>query len=1115
MKKNASRHRYLPQKCVLVIALSMLAACAPEIENRGPAQPVVEAVFNSDEGLIPTPNDLALGTVAARAGRDSAEAEFYAWLSGLNGWPAETGITIPFSGALKEESVTAESIRLYRIDAEGGTAERVAATIGAITTDDAGVVRVTLVPEAPLASGANYGVVVTKAIEDAEGKNIREPSAIYLASSRTPLVDENGRNLATILDSLGPERAQALEGMRQLLAPVFAAAEGDNVARTDVAMAFRWSVSGASATVLNPATRTLPIPNVLALDADGTFPDGGVGPLGERTAQSYFDGYLSRLHNWPVTTPITLPIEGDLDPATLTAENVQLWKLEASGEPLQAGIERIVLNWTGSEARDCDSPQAENTAAPEGVRTATILLCPEEPMGFSTEHFAFATRELKSRAGTSLVPPAAVYMGMQSHPVVGEDGKSLVSSLTDDNAASIARVQGALAPVMAHIKEATGLTHLDLSAVWNWTTWTDTFVVFDPSTGSIPFPNAALISGDRVNLPTDGLEGIQLEMFQEINRRAGFSVLANGWLPLIGELQADTVTYENIPMAYVPVGQSIPRPMTAADYAMDYQPDISHLVFSPTKPLRPGTLHAGIVSTNVKGINGRPVQPSPIFVFIRSPFPVASGCAEGEEPASLVTQLDDPATACALESARQAYSRLFQAAALLGYDNREDVSMAFAFTTDTPTRELQELRAVATSVLGQRDNVDAYRACEPTPEGCATDEDFDGDVAPVYTNPAGHAVDMSHVGKIHWAGEFHTAAFLDSATGGLRQIDASVAEAVGISVFVPRTTAQGGNCEPPFDTVIMQHGLGGERREAGVAMANTFAGRCLATVVMDLPIHGGRSVGSDTLHPTTPPSNSGDGFLSGEFIRTLNNFKQGVVDLVSLTRVIEGREGVSGLEGLIDQDDATQYFSGKAGYMGISLGGIIGTLFVTVEPAVESVVLNVAGGKLTLLLAGDENGSTIGAPILEALAEQGIVEGSMSYIQTMTFVQWLADAVDPVAFADNTINKPLKTLSWNADADFSELADGVKNQVLMQMAVNDNTVPNASTQMLAAAMGVSLEHTTFDNVSHGFVQTTDTNAAQFAAAQCAREQAAQWIASGLGGEAELPAGLQAAACLAR
>lgn len=1106
------KDRVTPWVIGAVILAGSIIGCDPNIPERDTkGLPPLEVIFDPETGTIPLPNDVALedGFLPRLegAGEESAQGEFLEYLTNLRGWLNSTPIEIPFSGALDEGSLDG-AVHLYRVVGDELVEAEIDEVLYSENEDGTAVVRV--LPRERLLHGQQYAVAVTKDVQGARGEAVVEPLPIFFAASREPLVDEAGRPLIGVLAG-DPEQAQTLEGLRLMLAPVFEALEEEGIDRDAVAVAFRWTVTPDAAAAFDPELGRVPLPNTLALDEDGTFPAAGTCFAGESSANGYFDDYLASLSGWPDVTPITLPLTGPIDVSSLTEDAVQLWRLEENNQWQR--VEDIVLGYHTEAVDSCTGEVSE---------AYSIELQPAGGMDIRERYFAFATRDLKGADGRELIPETPIYMGMQPYPVVDEGGASLVASLSDEQAQGIAGVQAVLRPVLEVISEEVGLDYRELATVWSWYTWDDTIVVFDPDAGEIPFPNAFLIGEDgRVAIPIpENADPMTEGILETLNRRTGFSTTAPGWIPLDGQVDPGTVGYESVAMA--PEAGFNTKLLGADDYTVRYEREWGHIVVEPSRPLNPEQLHAGIITQDMIGANGRPVQPSPAFVFLRSPYPLWK---EGE--GSLVYALDD-GTAQALEAARQQYEQLFLLALILDgvRFQRERIVNAWAFTTEDPVEAMQEYRAYARELVEERSGSWVWRACD-VDESC--DDSDPGLVIfdETFTEPgsAGVEVDVSNLWAAQFAAEFENVE-LSQATQVLE-----AGEPVGFSVYLPKEVQDGGNCGAPFDVVIAQHGLGADRWQVGLGLANELAAypNCLATVAMDFPFHGGRSVGASSLHPEGRPANSGQGFLTADLLAANANFSQAIVDLFVLTRVIQGNGG-DGLTALFEElNPGEPLFSDRIGYIGVSLGGILGVPFVALEPAIDTAVINGAGGRLTWMLEGDEEGpSTIGGPILDFLSGMGMEPGDFAFIRTMALVQWVADWIDPFAYAPTAISGERRNLEILDDgepgpvigsqceesAECSEfwrcesvVVDGESEkrcveylppvQFLVQMIEGDRTIVNRSTKALAKALEVELDDTTYEGVPHHFMTIRDSADPSFEAGVCAREQAAQWLGSGI------------------
>ncbi len=1147
---------------LLCAVLAYATACDPGIERDPvPSSDTVIAVYNPVARTVPLPNTAALeadGTLPSLAGEDAnALNAIYDYLGTYTGWSPMTPINIPFSGELNADSITDKAVVLYAVNgtdvSELGSTAVYTKNDGTLCDPNVCASVITVTPNAPLAAGQQYAVLVTKDILDTQGNPIREDAPVFFGLSKNAIYEDGEVKLNLFADD--PITAQSLEGIRQQIGPIAEALELD---RDVVASLFTWTVVKNGFTVLDPASATIPLPNTLAIEPDGTFPSSplnycqkvpeteacekpelvlvqcsdddacadSVAGLGAgfkcvsgicknaNCAQGVFDQYLDGLHGWPTSgVPITLPFTGALDESTLSPETVQLFKIVGD---VPTKVEGYTLS--------VDACGGQIIITPPVDMNGTII-----PFGLNEHYFAFATRDLKTivtaadgtQSTLPMLPPNELFAAIQPHDVmipgdaceaamVGQecaDDKGVCAPFSGEAGPEFKCAKTALAPLgisdatalQLHairpllrgttelIEQTTSLKYTDLSAVWSWYTWTDTFSVFDPTVGVIPFPNAFLETGCPADRPLCALpmgsDMLSMLFYSELSVRPGFSTTAPTWVPFMGpDPKEETVTSETVAFAETHIS---PPPRLGND---DYDTSFfeGNAVIKFKRPLQKGAVVAGLVSNGIIGGNGFPVQPTPAFVFLRSQYPLVDAMGVPQ-----IAQIPE-GTGPLLEGARNQYAPLFQAAALFGF-GRTDVVNAWAYTTQDTTLPIQELRALTIDQMSA--GLPTVTAANPKVE---TAPFINGDGTTTLADQAGVNVDVSNLAEIHWDVEFDTHWWLD-ASAHLSQVMPTL-QSVGVSVFVPAST---GTCSPPFDVAIVQHGFTSYRKRIGLAYANELAGRCIATVAMDLPLHGGRTTGETSLHPDGKPAASGNGFISQDFVAVKSLFMQSASDLVVLSKLISGGAFDAVLGSSFSDNNS------KIGYIGQSIGAFIGALFVTVESDVQTAVLNVGGGSFTNLLLESE---TFG-PLFSGI---GLTVGSFAELQTLHFIQWLTDYIDPYAFAPymkiedpaagecGVMNMPpcyetLKDIAFIGGA-FAPGADLPSNEVMIQMVTDDSVVPNSSTKLLAETIGVSLDDTTYPTgTGHGFAVELDPNAANGKAGACAREQGAVWLATNFTG----------------
>jgi predicted esterase len=794
-----------------------------------------------------------------------------------------------------------------------------------------------------------------------------------------------------------------------------------------------------SQTVFDSATGTIPLPSDLALEDDGTLPNLGADlPV---SAQADFYAYLDTLHGWLPSTPLTVPVDGDVDADALSPEAAMVFRLTEDGAE---SLEVASVSW------DADASQ--------------IVITPAAPLELGTQYGYVLTQDVTDPAGNPVVASPQIFFQTSSQPLVDEDGNItnslLAGAATPAEAAQLEQVRQFMAPVV-NAAVAEGVERSEIIAVTNFHTALDTFAVFDPTAGVVPFPNEFIRNPENGNvglpLPEDA-DDLTTAVINELNSRDGFSITADGYIPVSGgPLDESTVTHENIPLAWV--ADPLPVRYEVDEYYLEYREEFGSILFGPeSRPFRQGRLNAGVVTTSVTDANGFAIKPSSAFVFLRSRNPVF------EDGASTVEQLDD-AQAEALEAARQDYEQLFIAAATLGIQ-RGEVAGAWAFETDAVTEYQQQLSAVAEA---------SYNAAgETTPIGDPTTAEAD---------PA----DFENVGIIQRQAAYTTSWFLDLPDNPLVLLEDPETQPVPVVITVPSDD----NCTVPDDgypIVILGHGDGGNREDAVELLSDELAAApyCLATIAPDFPLHGLR---------TPDGMESGELFLTANAILTKNNFLQAVVDLSVLTEVIKSDR----LENALDVDPNTNLIDeSQIGYAAYSLGALIGTNFLATDGDVNVGALTTPGAKITDILLGGDFADMI-LPQLPGDLEPG----TFDFFQTFSLLQWVIEPADPWSFAPHVIAEPLAALVYDVDNDEFSADDSLpSNEVLIQMAGQDSVIPNFATELLAGAIGVSLDDTTFPDAEHSLLRGDD--------AGCASEQIAAWLSSGFSDGAALPSELEAA-----
>lgn len=167
--------------------------------------------------------------------------------------------------------------------------------------------------------------------------------------------------------------------------------------------------------------------------------------------------------------------------------------------------------------------------------------------------------------------------------------------------------------------------------------------------------------------------------------------------------------------------------------------------------------------------------------------------------------------------------------------------------------------------------------------------------------------------------------------------------------------------------IVFLHGYGGSKEDA-LAVADIAAAEGYAFISIDAVYHGERRVEGRALYST-------------DINDTIRGFIQTVLDLRRAVDYLETRSE-------IDRD--------RIGYIGGSMGGIIGAIFIGVEPRIKAAALIVAGGNMSLMVRESEHPAI--PPIRRYLEEQGI-----SYEE----LQRILDPIDPLNFIARFSPRPI------------------------------------------------------------------------------------------------------------
>lgn len=514
---------------------------------------------------------------------------------------------------------------------------------------------------------------------------------------------------------------------------------------------------------------------------------------------------------------------------------------------------------------------------------------------------------------------------------------------------------------------------------------------FDPNNQIIPFPNNLLLLGSE-----DGTINISVEDPDDfanpqvaLNAIDGFSTTAPITTTFSQAIDPATVILgESVRVFEVSITAEgattgVTSELGAADIAVAIpESSPSTLVLLPLQPLNEMTTYMVVLTNSIKNIDGSIADKS-----------VSYHLTSGD------TELTGPIAA--LEPLRQ-LTGSFEAVAASQGITESNIVLSWTFSTQSITPTMTALT-----------DASAAGAINVLPVGTpsSTFNPALNDTADIYVG----AVTVPYYQTAPTDAD-PTAAingFMKAENGGfLTRFNPS--PAVQSEQTIPLLLSVPAEGTPPGDgwpVAIFQHGITQDRTNM-LALADGMAQAGIAVIAIDMPMHGltdeasplnasnanfaslganERTFGLDLANnetraagPDGIPDSSGTHFYNlTNLLNARDNLRQAVSDLLTL------RQSISDIT-------AVPLNADNIGFVGHSLGGIVGTVFIAQDDQVGPASLAMPGGGIARLLA---NSPSFGPVINAGLADQGAPEGSVEYESFLTAAQTVVDPGDPINFA--------------------------------------------------------------------------------------------------------------------
>lgn len=530
---------------------------------------------------------------------------------------------------------------------------------------------------------------------------------------------------------------------------------------------------------------------------------------------------------------------------------------------------------------------------------------------------------------------------------------------------------------------------------------------FDPRSGVIPQTNDLLLAGSQdgtLNIPTASITSSgQLALVNALNTLDGFGLTAPITAAFGNALDVASVkigssvrVFEVSKDASTQAITGVVRELGATEMlATATGSNSDTLALVPLRPLKESASYLVVLTNALKGADGKAAASDSAYLLAKGSTPLSGEYA-------------------ALEPLRQLVNNQETVAASQGV-NAASIVLSWSFTTLSVTPVLDAVKAQAQAEPMQvSPSVGTTNTFLSDLSGKA--DVHIGTLQVPYYLTAPSAANPTAPLTTFWKG---------AAGSFLSRYNptpvATSTQTIPVLMTVPNASSVAGATPPAagWPVVIYQHGVTRSREDL-LVLADTLADAGYVGIAIDLPLHGvtsatdplradqnaafandvERTFNLDVMNESTGAAGP-DGMLDSSgrhfinltsLLTSRDNIRQGISDLLVLRKSLGNTSPVP-----LD--------TSKVGFVGYSLGGIVGTGYLAAETTPTPASLVTVGGGIARLLDGS---ASFGPEIRSGLASAGVAAGSADYAAFMAAAQTVLDAADPVVLgAKAAANQPL------------------------------------------------------------------------------------------------------------